>query len=222
MQVKRLIFVCERRVVGILNESSCVLSVQFGIDIGFDPIGVEVFDLPVLSSEIDHRSRAIVLGLHIQTRYTCRISHFLIISTERRRDMHDTRTIFGRDIVTRDHTEGTFARIDPREKRFILHADQVRSFITSDDLCILEVSTQSGFREDDRIFAYFHFHIVDLRSYAEGGVGRQSPRRSGPRNEIAVSCTFDLKARGTGQIFDVAVTTGLVQLMTRESRSGSR
>ena len=48
--------------------------------------------------------------------------------------MYDTRTVFGRHVVTGDDTERTLSRIHPREERIVLQTYQVRTLISGYDL----------------------------------------------------------------------------------------
>ena len=145
MQIKALIFFRQRRIIGILDESTCVLTIQFRIDVSSHPCFIQVFDLPILTGEIDHRTGSVVLRLHVKTRYTGSIANLLIVRTERRCDMYDTSTVFGCDIVTRDDTERTRSRIHPGEERIIFEANKVRTLVTRYDLSILEIRTQTCF-----------------------------------------------------------------------------
>ena len=55
----------ELRVVGVLYPSAGVTAVEFVVDIRFVPFLIEVFYFPIFTGEIDHRTRTIVLGLHV-------------------------------------------------------------------------------------------------------------------------------------------------------------
>ena len=223
----------ELRVVGVLNPTACVLAVEFVVDVGFVPILVQIFHTPVLAGEIDHRPRTVVPGLHVEPRYACSICHFLIICTESRRDMHDTSTIFRGDIVTGNDTISSFARIDPREERFVFEPYQVRSFIACYDLRLQQVTVcirtaeffliriQAGLRQNDMIpCGRLYLHVVNLRSDTKGGIRRQSPRRGSPGDDETT--VFHFEAGGTSEVFDITVATGLVQFVRRQSCAGSR
>ena len=144
VEIERLRFRCsslvvlavdgELRVIGILHPSSGILAVQVGIDVGFYPLLIEVFYLPVLTGKINHRTGTVVLGLHVKPRHAGCVTHFLIVGTKGRRDMHDTGTVFGGYIISRNHAECSFARIDPWEEGFVLEADEVSTFAFPNDL----------------------------------------------------------------------------------------
>ena len=96
--------------------------------------------------------------------------------------------------------------VDPWEEGFVLQADKVCAFAAPDDFrglrfavgsCLrfavgrlraqfFQISAQARLGEDNMIACRgLHFYVVDLRANAEGGVRRQSPRRSGPGDEIS-------------------------------------
>ena len=221
VQVQTLVFVRQVRVVRVLHEPSGILAVQLCVDIGFYPFRVKVFYLPVLTGEIDHRTRAVVLGLHIQSRHTGCVSYFLVVRTESRCDVYDTCTVFGRHIITRNDAISTLARVYPREERVVLQTYEVRTFVTGYDFGVFEIRGETGFCENN-MFAVLerNLHIIYFRSYAEGGVGRQCPRCCSPRNDIP--SVFQMELCRTGQILHITVTTGLVQLVARQTRSRCR
>ena len=211
MQVERFIFVRQIRVVGVLNETSGIPAIEFVVDVGGIPCLVQVLHFPIFTGEIDHRTRTVVLGEHVQTRNTGCISHFLIVRTEGRRYMDDTRTVFGRNVVTRDDAPSVL-QFDPREERFVLQSDEVGSFVTRYYLGILEIRTQPSFRQDDMFAALeFNFYIVDLRSDAEGRVRRQRPRSGRPSDDI--TSVFEMEFRRTRQVLDIPIAARLVELV---------
>ena len=220
------------RIIGIFYPSAGILAVEFVVDVRFVPLFVEVFHTPVFTSEIDHRARSVVLGLHIETRHAGCVCNLLIVGTKSGRDMYYTGTIIGGDIVSRDDTECSFARIDPREERFVFESDEFGTFVASDDLrlqsfaffvCPAEVfliSAQASLRKDDVVAGRsLHFYVVDFRSDAKSSIRRQRPRRRGPSDDVPT--VFYFKAGGASQIFDVAVAAGLVELVGTQTRSRS-
>ena len=64
------------------------------------------------------------------------------------------------------------------------------------------------------------FDIVDFRSDAEGGVGRQRPRRGSPCDDVTAVCEVELGC--AGEVLDIAVATGLVEFVRAEACSGGR
>ena len=187
MQIQCLIFVRQRRVVGVLNEASCVAAIERVVYVGLIPFRVEVFHFPVLTREVHHRTRTVVLGLHIQSRHTCSIGYALIVRTESRSDMHYTRTVVRRHVVARNNAPSVL-QFYPREQRLILQSHKVCTFVACYDLRSLAqffgVGAHTCLRKNDMIFADFHFHIVNLRSYAQSGVRRQRPRCRRPSDDI--------------------------------------
>ena len=65
-----------------------------------------------------------------------------------------------------------------------------------------------------------HLHIIYLRTHTKGGVGRERPRRRRPGDDK--TAVLHLKASCASEIFDVAIATGLVELVRTEPRAGSR
>ena len=134
--------------------------------------------------------------------------------------MYDTRTIFGSYIVTGNNAEcltGRFLpfpvfihchRFHPRNKLFVFHAYQIRSFIFTHYFernqfvtrlivfqgkffrFLVKVSIEQGFCQYySHLFSgisvvSLHGHIVYFRSYAQCRIRRQCPRSSGPCQEI--------------------------------------
>ena len=134
--------------------------------------------------------------------------------------MYDTRTIFGSYIVTGNNAEcltGRFLpfpvfihchRFHPRNKLFVFHAYQIRSFIFTHYFernqfvtrlivfqrqffrFLVKVSIKQSFRQHyGHLFpsisvVSLHSHIVYFRSYAQCRIRRQCPRSSGPCQEI--------------------------------------
>ena len=221
MEVEGFIFVGKSRVVGVFDEASGVFAVEFGIHVLLHPCLVQVFNFPIFTGEIDHGTRTEVLGLHVESGYTGSIAHFLIIGTEGGCDVNDTCTILGGYIVARDDAIGSRSRVHPREERIVFQSDKVSTFVTSDNLGVLEICAQTRFGQDD-VFAGFqlNLHIVDFRTDAECGVAGERPWRSGPCDYIAA--VLEVELGGAGQVFDVAIASGLVQLVRGKSRSGGR
>ena len=48
--------------------------------------------------------------------------------------MYYTGSVLGGNVVAGDHTESSFARVDPREERFVFKTDEFGTFVASDDL----------------------------------------------------------------------------------------
>ena len=172
------------------------------------------------TSQIHHRTGFPLLVYHEQRRNTCRTCHKSIVCTECRSDMYDTRTIFGSYIVTGNNAEcltGRFLpfpvfihchRFHPRNKLFVFHAYQIRSFIFTHYFernqfvtrlivfqrqffrFLVKVSIKQSFRQHyGHLFpsisvVSLHSHIVYFRSYAQCRIRRQCPRSSGPCQEI--------------------------------------
>ena len=135
--------------------------------------------------------------------------------------MHDTRTIFGGDIVTGDDAISSLSRIDPWEERIVLQAHEVRAFVARYYLGVLEIRRQTRLREDDMFTALKrNLHIVDLRSYAERGIRRERPWGCRPRDDIA--SVFKMEFGRAGEVLHVSVTTGLVEFVRGKACSRRR
>ena len=113
----------ELRIIGHFHPTAGVTAVEFVVDIRFIPLFVKVFHTPIFAGEIDHRTRSVVLGLHIETRYAGSVGYFLIVRSESGGDMYDTGSVLGGNVVAGYDAESSFARIDPREERFVFKAD---------------------------------------------------------------------------------------------------
>ena len=237
------------RVVGVLHPSTGVFAIERIVHVSLIPCLVQIFHFPVFTGEIDHRTRTVVLGLHIQSRHAGCVTHFLIVRTESRRDMDDTCTVFGRHVVARNNTESAFTRVHPREERFVFQTDEVGTFAAPNDLWlyrltffvrsadVLLISRETRFREDDHLPLWggregfsLYSHVVNLRPYTQGGVGRQRPRRRRPRNDVHISLpcgegqggVLYLEPCRARKVLHIAVTARLVQLMRTQARAGCR
>ena len=119
--------------------------------------------------------------------------------------MYDTGTVFGGDVVAGDDLEGSLARVHPREEGFVLQSYEVGAFAAPDNLRFQRfaflihsakffgICRETCFGEDDNLSPalstreggrLFDRHIIDLRTHAKGGVGRQSPWGRRPGDDI--------------------------------------
>ena len=223
----------ELRVISVLHPAAGIAAVEFIVDIRFVPLFVQVFHTPIFTGEIHHRTRSVVLGLHIESRHAGCVCHFLVIGTEGRRDVYDTCTVFRRDIVARDHTECSFARINPREKRFVFKTHEVGAFVAGNDLRlygfaffihaaqIFLISRETSFRKDNMVAGRcFYLYVVDFRTDTKSRIARQRPRSRRPSDDITT--VFQVELGRTCQVFYIAITTRLIQLMATQSRSCGR
>ena len=86
---------------------------------------IESLDLVEASFQIDHRALLPLIVDHQKRRNACRFSDALIVGTEGRRNVYDTGTILGADIVARDDSEGSLAWVDPRDELLVVNAHEV-------------------------------------------------------------------------------------------------
>ena len=179
VHVQTLVFLGLGGVVSVLHELAGEGTISLHIHTVFDKIRVEVFDGEELARAVHHGLGFAVLVDHLQGRNASSQSHALVVGTESRGDVDDTRTVFGRDIVARDDAERAFAWIDPRDKLLILNANQFATFELLDDFGgFLEHGLDQGFGHDDlaRLLGVgmhgFKQHIIDVLPNAEGGVAR--------------------------------------------------
>ena len=210
----------ELRIVGVLDPTAGIFAVEFDIDVRANPLRIKVFYFPVFTGKINHGARTVVFGLHIESRHTGSICHFLIVCTESRSDMNNTGTVFGGNIITLNHAVGAFSGIDPREEGFILQADEVCTFVAGDDFCILEISTETCFGQNKMFLSDFNFHVINLRTYTKGRIRRESPGGCRPGDNVPT--IFEVELSRTGKVLDIAVAAGLVQFVRTQSRSRCR
>ena len=86
--------------------------------------------------------------------------------------MHDTCTIFGGHVVTRDNLEGTFARISPRDELLVFDANKVGTFAAPENLWgfakFLAIGSETCLSEEVERFYFgiwvlaFNDHIINL------------------------------------------------------------
>ena len=86
---------------------------------------IQRLDLVEAALQVDHRALLPLIVDHQKRRDASRLGDTLIVCTEGRCDVYDTSTILGADIVTRDDTKGTLARIDPRDELLVVDTDEI-------------------------------------------------------------------------------------------------
>ena len=109
-------------------------------------------------------------------------------------DMHDTCTIFGGHVVAEDNLECTLSRVCPRNELLVLDTLEVGTLAAPEDFgCFTEffgVSSEACLSEEVEGFDLgiwvlaFDNDVVNLWTYAEGGVAWEGPRRSGPCESV--------------------------------------
>ena len=86
---------------------------------------IQRLDLVEAALQVDHRALLPLIVDHQKRRDAGRLGDTLIVSTEGRCDVYDTSTIFRANIVTWYDTEGSLARIDPRDELLVVDADEI-------------------------------------------------------------------------------------------------
>ena len=197
-------------VVSVLDELSRPRVVQVGVDTSFDESGQQFVGEPVFAGKVYHRSCLAVLGDHIQRGNTCCFRHTFVVGAESRSDMYDTCTVLGGYVVACNHAESIGAtvgdqvlllvvihRLHPREELLVTQANEVFALVTCYNIRLEQVAVGIGGAQfflicvqtrlgKDDMFAVrcYHFHVINLRAYAERGVRRQRPRRGCPGYEV--------------------------------------
>ena len=143
--------------------------------------------------------------------------------------MHYSGSLLGGHIVAGNHAERPLVRTEPGNQLLVAHAHEVRALAASDHL-VRYLVVEKGVDEvpgDDvgrRVAGIgiggFHPHVIDVRPYAERGVGRQGPGGGGPCEEIEIVLAHGLELHGAGRVLHVAVASRLVELMAAEPGAG--
>ena len=208
VNIKRRSISRELCIIRILHIAACPLRIIRG-HIRSRIVRVEVLHTEETASEI-HLSLEIAVTVdHLKAGNTGKTSHLRVIRTECRSDMNDTGTILCSHIITRNHSEGALARIEPRDELLIADAHQIRTLesavkhlvrhelvarfvILEGNVCSLRIEmgvhkSLSHYIESRLTSIWVErkdTYIVDVRAYAEGCVRRKSPRRGCPGKNI--------------------------------------
>ena len=102
------------RIVSILDKTAGILTISLLIDASIDKRQGEILGEIELTGEVDHRTSFPLAIDHKQGRDRSGLSHFGVVGTESRCDMHDTGTIFGGDIIAGDNAESALRDFDER------------------------------------------------------------------------------------------------------------
>ena len=217
---------------------------------GLHEVGVHIVLHEVLAGEVNHRARVACLVDDEEAGDACILCHLGVVGTKGRSDVYNASTVFRSDIIARDDAEGfctliddftvlKCARLHPREELFVLQANEVSSFASPKNLELftffrLEVSREARLGENVNgllvsiWIAAFDGNIINLRANTESRVGRQSPRRRGPSQnvyrstlsaqsiQIILSDTELCCHRG---VLHVPVAAGLVEFVARQACS---
>ena len=124
----------QRRSIGREAVIICVLDVSSGpLTVLVAHPFLNVFRIQILhpvetAARVNLRLRVTVTVYNHESRHTGRFGHLGIISTESRRDMHNTGTFLGGYIITRNNPECTLIRTEPWNQLLIAHSDKFASF----------------------------------------------------------------------------------------------
>ena len=200
------------RIVGILHPATCILLVSLNIDALSNELLVEILQRVELTREINHRAGLATLVDHKQRRDTRSTSHECVISTERRRNVYDTRTVLGGYIVTCDHAESLLLShlplaalvslngLNPLDQLLVVDTYQISTLIATILLngvgtlqLLVEDRGQQLASHDHRLrllvvgIEALNTHVVDLGTNGQRSVRRQSPRSGRPSQEIELA-----------------------------------
>ena len=126
--VERFVLVGEVGVVGVFHKSASKLFVQIDIYLSFHEIGVQIVQQEEFARHIDHGACFAVFGSESQCWHARFFGHKSVVGTKGGRNMHNTCAVVGGNIVARDEAECALAGIRPRNKLFVLGADQIGAF----------------------------------------------------------------------------------------------
>ena len=137
---------------------------------------------------------------------TVRFSGDGVIFTESRRDVNDSGTVFGADVVGIDHAECAFGFLagEIGEERFVTHARKVFSLAAFHDGrdVLFVIGAQTRFRKDVECTVVVDLDVVDVGTGCKRHVGGQGPRRGGPCEEIGVLLSVDFETDCDCRIVD--------------------
>ena len=245
IDVERRVILGERDVVGVLNEATCPLLVEFYVyAVGYELI-VELLDEEELTRLVDHRLRLARLVDHKERRDAGSACYAVVIGTEGWCDMHDTRTVRRGYVVAHNHAERVAHRLHPRDELLVADALELLALecqlldLESALLLLAEVGSDELLGHNDRLTSLgvrilaLHANILDRRAYAERRVRRECPRGGRPGEEVelalgtleevlALLVAHHAELRRAGRVLHVAVAARLVKLVRRESRSCGR
>ncbi len=242
VDIQRGVVETQRIVIGVFHVTTRVFAVRRGVDAALHELGVEILQEEETPLAVDHRLVLACLVDHEQRRDARDLGHAVVVGAERRRDMHDARTVRSGHIVACNYAERVALRLHPRDELLVTHALQLGTepnlvLDLESPLHLLgEVGVDERFGQNDGLrlvgvgVAALHAHVLYRGADGQRGIRRQGPRRGGPCEEIelalhaleqllAALVAHDLELRGAGGVLHVAIAPGLVQLVSREARA---
>ena len=235
----------ERIVVGVFHVTARPLGIGRCIDVVAYEGRVELFEQEEPSLAIDHRLILARLIDHKQRGDASGAGHAVVVRTERRGDMYDTRTVGGGHVVAQDDAERIARRLHPGDELFVADAFEVRALVgdrVDFELALHlggKIRPQQFFGQDDSLggirigVAAFDAHVFDFGTYGQCGIRGQCPGRGGPGQEVEIAfgaveeffaplVADDFELRRAGGVLHVAVAARLVQFVGRKPRAGGR
>ena len=149
----------------------------------------------------------------------------VIVLTESRGDMNDTRTIGRRYIIITNHEEGLFLELADSViiERLIFAVFEVLAFAFREDFALTFHTVKDRIHEGFGQIVYrtvnLDFYIIHIGIYAEAEVGGQCPGRSRPGKEISVF-VLDLELHHRGAFLDIFIA--LRYFVGRQRRAAAR
>ena len=130
--VKRLVLICKRVVIRVLDVASGVLVPSIHVDIILDKRLVEVVYNVILARKVNHGTLVALLVNKHDGRNAGLLGHEGVVGTEIRRDVYYAGTVFRGYIVALDYAERTILhRTNQGQQLLIVHSYEVCTLIMS-------------------------------------------------------------------------------------------
>src|SRR5574344_382602 len=218
-------------VISVFDVASGPLPV-FGRDALGHVVRIQIFDAAEASLEVNLGLRISVAVFHHQGGDAGKPGAVGLVCPECRCNVDDPGTGCGGHIVAGDDTESAIIGAEPRDELLVSHAHKFGTLESAGQDFIRNLVVKPGAhkclgknicRRLARIGVLrLDFYVFDIRADAEGGIGRKSPRRGRPGEEVKVVFTDDLELGCACGVLDIAVAAWLVELVGAEAGSGSR
>ena len=234
----------ESRVVCVLDIAAGIFAVEFLVHAVPAVLSVHFLRQEETSAPVHLGGEFAVEVPHPYSRNACGLCDTGVVGAEGRSDMHDSGTVLGGDVIARYHLEGAAAlRGEPRNQLVVGYACELAAlefaFKQPEWLLSVEPYRHEGLcKHVDCLFTAVriggkHPHVVNVRTYAEGRVGRKGPRGGGPGQEedrkglaaeelLGLLVLDKLELGGHCSVLHVAVAARLVELVGAEAGSRSR
>ena len=217
LNVERHILVGLGAVVGVFDIFACILGIEVGVDVGFNPFSVEVLDASKTARAVHHRHLLAIAVEQQQLANAGFLGHAGVVGTKGGGDMHNAGTVFGGNIVAKDDAESIVARrLHPRNQLLVAQTFEVTAFALAnhferqilvaslevgETLCLrgvvlFEETAHLRFGHDNAArlcavgFDGVNQDIVNRRAHAQCRVRWQSPRSGGPCHGVGRQVGF--------------------------------